>query len=482
MKLLGKSNCSERNLKVVFNEFPGGAEIFELVSRFCYNNGQFSVTPSNAVNLHCAAKFMEVPSLLKLTEKSMEETQDWTWPELLAALRQCQDLETSPEIESLAAKFMESLVEKLNLTTEAASPSTTSACSPDSSLYRFSCDSKSTESFKNSSIRGTWWFDELLVLGPDLFETLMKLMLSRKLDHLIISRFLFHYQKSKFCSVTSEEKRKILETAIDTLYVLDRNCASCKSLFRVLRIALGLNISKSSMNKLANMIGHQLDQATLDNLLIASPYRSNYLYDVNLVLRFVKAFLESSAGGFQQQTDRLKKVSGLIDLYIAEVAPDPCLKPSKFLALITAIPDSARESHDEIYCALDIYLKAHTGLTEGEKLDIFRTLSYTKLSGESGTNISRNAKFHPAEAYILQKPKLETFAGRSQDEQIILRIEKVEISDENEKLKEHLQGIQWRVMELERACRKMQNQMEIIKKRSRSAIRGNPRSLPKLCS
>ena len=53
----------------------------------------------------------------------------------------------------------------------------------------------------------------------------------------------------------------------------------------------------------------------------------------------------------------LNKVATLMDLYIAEVAPDPYLKPSKFLALIVALPESARDSYDEVYRAIDMYLE-----------------------------------------------------------------------------------------------------------------------------
>lgn len=337
---------------MIFNDFPGGAESFELVSRFCYRNGHLTVMPSNVVLLHCAAKFMEVTRVLQQTDKCMGEIRYWSWPELLLGLKQCQELETSSEADCLAAILMDALVEKLCLTVEASPSSAASACSPDSSLFRFSCDSKSTESFKNSSVRLTWWFDEVLVLSPGLVETFLKLMVSRKFDNLIISRFLFYYQKVKFCSASSNEKRKILETTIDTLCVIDQSCVPCKSLFGVLRLALGLNINKSSMNKLELMIGHQLDQATLDNLLVPSPLKSSHLYYVNLVLRFAKAFLDGARGGSQ-----LKKVTNLIDQYIAEVAPDPCLKSSKFLSLLTLIPDSAREYHEEIYRAIDMYLE-----------------------------------------------------------------------------------------------------------------------------
>ncbi|KAK9285896.1 hypothetical protein L1049_025097 [Liquidambar formosana] len=134
-----------------------------------------------------------------------------------------------------------------------------------------------------------------------------------------------------------------------------------------------------------------MDQATLDNLLVPSPYGTNYLYDVNLVLRFLKSFL---CGGISRVSSvRLRKVASLMDPYIAEVAPDPCLKPSKFLALATALPDSARESYDGVYHAVDMYLEVHAGLSEEEKMKICCTLNYEKLSSETCTHLAQNTRF-----------------------------------------------------------------------------------------
>ncbi|KAF3538392.1 hypothetical protein F2Q69_00019974 [Brassica cretica] len=350
---LGRSTCSSNgNIKVIFNDFPGGAECFELVSRFSYN-GQFTVVPSNVVLIHYAAKFMEVTK--------------------------CQELEISSDTDSLAAKLMDALVEKLELSPSSAA----SACSPspDSSLLRFSCDSKSTESFKNG------------LLGY----------------HGGSVRFLFYHQKVKPCLASCNEKREILETIIHTLYVLDRSCVPHNNLFGVSRLALGLNINKSVMNKLELMIGHQLDQATLDNLLVPPPLKFSHLYHVNLVLRFS--------------------------------------------------------------ISIDMYLEDHAGLTNGEKLNVIRTLSYEKLSADSRTHISSNKKFQAIKTPDVQEHK-----------QLILEVKKVKISGDGEKLKEHIEGIQWRVMELERACLKMHNQMEVIKKRSKRTSGGSNRSLPKLCS
>ncbi|KAK9284303.1 hypothetical protein L1049_023474 [Liquidambar formosana] len=93
-KLFGKSTGATRNLKVIFNDLPGGAKGFELMARFCYNSGTIEITPSNISLLHCVAHFMEMNksvsgtlSLIEQTEKSLEEISYWTWAELLVALK-----------------------------------------------------------------------------------------------------------------------------------------------------------------------------------------------------------------------------------------------------------------------------------------------------------------------------------------------------------------------------------------------------------
>ncbi|KAK2650713.1 hypothetical protein Ddye_018202 [Dipteronia dyeriana] len=515
-KLFGKLTVTKGNLKVIFNDFPGGAKNFELMSRFCYNNGRIDITPSNISLLHCAAYFMEMNkyctsdkhNLLEETEKSLEEINYWTWSELLTALKQCQDLLPVANFSSLLEKFMDSLVGRVALSSETSPCASTS--SPDSSGFRFSCDSRSTESLKNSFSRVAWWFEDVLILSPTVVEMVIKTMVSRKLDHVIINRFLFYYQKSKFYNATADEKCKVLESVIDMLDTLDRSSVSCKSLFGVLRISTNLNISKSSRSKLESMIGYQMDQATLDNLLVPSPNGTNYLYDVNLVLRFSKAFLRGGGGGGSQVSLMLlRKVASLMDFYIAEVAPDPCVKPSKFLALAMALPDSARDSFDEMYRAIDMYLEVHAGLSEEEKIKICCALNYEKLSAETCIHLSQNAKFpskSAVQALISQQFKLKnllhstngskcctdspcsfnTEAGNKgkkgeSDQQVVLYSGKIDDSTDNEKLRAHLQGMQCRVMELEKVCRKMQTQMAKIMK-SKVSSHNNARSLPKLCS
>ncbi|KAL4362701.1 hypothetical protein GQ457_04G005130 [Hibiscus cannabinus] len=509
-KLLGKSTGANRN-KVIFHDFPGGAENFELIARFCYNNGEIGISPSNISLLYSAAEFMEMNgsvsrncSLLEKTKRCIEEIGYWTWPDVLVALKHCQDFQQVATSSGILEKCLDSIVARLVNTREASPCESTS--SPDSSGFRLSCDTRSTESLKCSFSRVNWWFEDLSVLSPDLIEMLVKSMVSRKYNHVIIGRFLLYYQKSKFFTATSDEKCKVLEVVIDMLDTLDPSCIPCKSLFGILRVVPGLNISKSSRSKLESMIGSQMDQATLDNLLIPSPYGASYLYDVNLVLRFLKTFLHRAC---RSSPTRMKKVASLMDLYITEVAPDPFLRSSKFLALVTALPDSARDRWDELYHAIDFYLKVvHAGLSEEEKLKICCALNYEKLSSDACIHLSRNANFpskSAVQALVSQqsKPKnllqgtkntklntdspckfTETRRKAKKDEgseQTILYSRKSDVPSDHENLRTHLQGMQGRVIELEKLCKKMQNQMARLMK-SKISTQGTARSLPRLCS
>ncbi|XP_008797422.3 BTB/POZ domain-containing protein At3g22104-like [Phoenix dactylifera] len=505
-KLFNKPSdaAATKVLKVIFHDLPGGPEAFELMTRFCYSNGGIQITPTNTCVLHCIAQFMEMsedvsssPNLIELTEKSLEGILYWTWSEIVNALKQCQDFFPAANSSGIVDKILETLVGRITT----ASDTSPTGSSPESFTFRFSCDTRSTVSTKNSNYR-VWWFEDLVVLNSDSIKKIIKSMVSQKVDHATVSRFLFYYIKCKFSNATSDEKKKCTEVVVDLLYSLDRSSVSCKSLFGILRISSSLNLSKCCRSRLESMIGSQLDQATLDNLLVPAPAGMESIYDVNLVLRFVKSFL--SAGG-QASVTRLKQVGSLIDLYLAEVAPDSCLKPPKFIALTIALPDAARDSHDAMYQAIVIYLEVHAQLSEEEKMNICCAINCEKLSVESCKHLAWNSKVPKrtaVQALISQQLKLKSLLedtnhlksfssplkGNEYEknqcddgEQIILYAKKLNLPMENEKLKAHLQGMQCRVMELEKICKKMRTQMAKIMKTEVSSP-GSSRSVPRLCS
>ncbi|CAL1397698.1 unnamed protein product [Linum trigynum] len=413
-RLFSNTNRQKSNqLKVIFDEFPGGAEGFELVTRFCYRNGKFPITPSNFVLLHCATQFLEID--IDGSEKYVEEISYWTWSELVSGLKQCQlDSVSNSRFSSfILRKVMESIVSRISL------PVVTSSSTSSSSDGSTSSSSTAT-SFRSYYSSRNWWFEDLMFLKPDMLVKLVRLMVAEKLDHWVIFRFVVFHLKSNVGSTSSSSVAvNIIEAAIDTFSMLERSALSCKGLFDILRVVSNsrAKIKSCQRVKLETLIGLRLDGATLDQLMLV-PHQGrkrnkHHVYDVNLTTRLVKAFLIE---GWVSPT-RLKKVVNLFDNYIREVAPDIRLKTNKFFALLTILPDSGRESSDVLYQAIDMYLEGHVEVCgKDERMRICSALNRGKLSGEALRQLAHNPRFPSmaaVNAFMAQQSKLSCSNGMS---------------------------------------------------------------------
>ncbi|KAG6755899.1 hypothetical protein POTOM_039307 [Populus tomentosa] len=505
-KLFGNLASSSRKLKVIFDNFPGGSLVFELMARFCYSNATIEITPSNVVLLNCAAHYMEIGSnnseklnLVDQTGKFLEGINYWTWSELLQALKQCQDLLPATNSSFLLEKVLDCLVGRLALPT-LASPFT---CSSNNSSSQLSCDTSSTCSTRNNWSQTTWWFEDLLVLNANSFDKVIRMMMSQKLEHATIFRFIVFRLKSIYLSVRPADECKITEVSINLLSLFERSSLCCKGLFDILLAARLKNLSKFYKLKLEHLIGSMLDQSTLDHLLVPSPQKNHHVYDVNLVLRLAKAFLLE---GSKMSRNQWSKVASLMDSYLLEVAPDFLLKPAKFAALVMVLPDSARESNDRLYQAIDMYLQVHVQLSEEEKMRLCSVVNRDKLSAEALEHLAQNSNFpsrKTLQSFITQQSKInisihDHFSylknscqssfhsdakGEQEDlEQILIHArrhghsKKIDINLETE-----LQEMQKRVAEWEKVCTMMCSEKRMVTKASLHGL-GKARSLPKLCS
>ncbi|KAE8713199.1 Laccase 11 [Hibiscus syriacus] len=88
----------------------------------------------------------------------------------------------------------------------------------------------------------------------------------------------------------------------------------------------------------------------------------------------------------------LTMVARLIDGFLAEVAQDVNFKLPKFEALAASIPDYARPLDDGLYHAIDIYLKAHPWITDGEREQLCRLMNCQKISIEASTHAAQNER------------------------------------------------------------------------------------------
>lgn len=175
---------------------------------------------------------------------------------------------------------------------------------------------------------------------------------------LILTKFLLHYLKlathRKAYHTSKDELVGLADTAVHGVISSGKNAFSCRSLFWILRILSGFGISKECRLGLERLIGEVLDKATLDDLMVSG--NSSGVYDVNLVIRLVRVFVNSEE---ELSIQKLKKVGRLVDNYLGEISPDQSLKISKFLGVAESLPDSSRDSFDSVYRAIDIYLEVN---------------------------------------------------------------------------------------------------------------------------
>ncbi|MCL7036108.1 hypothetical protein MKW94_000828 [Papaver nudicaule] len=521
-KMMIKQN-KINNSVIRIDNFPGGVNGFELISRFCYNHGKTPITPSNISVLHCSAIFLEMNekispyNLLQQTETFLEGLFYWSWSDILVSLKSCELFISSAESSGILEKLISSLLVKIsqnsdiNVTTHSSSSPASSYSSPDTVTtgFRFGSSSSKTTPDNSSAIKpassssnGTtstskpWWFDEFTILSPKIIEKIIKTMGFWRNDNnnLVITKFLLHYLKA---AKNGNGFSGIAETVVYGVVSMGRKAFSCRGVFWVLRVVSGLGLSKNCREELERLIGGMLEEAKLDDLLVPGTSTTNNsgdVYDVDLVLRLIRVFVMNDEITIQ----KLKRVGRLIDKYMGEISPDQNLKVAKFLAVAESLPDCARDCFDGVYRAIEIYLEAHPTLSVEEKSRLCKCLNYEKLTLEACKDLAKNIRVPPRvsiQALISQQASKFPIKTTLQDDliqtetQMMILYPKKQASDtekfrestaEKDELKLNLQRMQWRVMELEKSCREMKNQMSEIKMKNQVIISSPVRTLTKL--
>ncbi|WCJ28553.1 Phototropic-responsive NPH3 family protein [Euphorbia peplus] len=335
--------------------------------------------------------------------------------------------------------------------------------------------------FSSSSSPKQWWFDDLSSLPPAIIEKLIKNLGSYGEENtsIILTRFILHYLKQR---TPNSVYTGLADTAIYGITLSGKSSFSCRGLLRILKMLSGFGLSKTCRMKLERLIGAKLDEATLDDLLISGQERGD-MYDVKLVLRLVRIFVNDNYNDtdgelMMDSIERMKKVGGLIDKYLAEISPDHNLKMSKFVGVAQSLPDSARDSFDGVYKAIDMYLQSHPSLTMEERSKVCKCINYEKLSLEACKDLAKNPRIPPTVA-------IQALKSQSKSYEVV----NGNFTEENEDMKINIQRMQRRVIELEKICKDMKGQMSLLVNHNHN--QNNviipafspfpPRTLPRLC-
>ncbi|KAJ0452655.1 putative BTB/POZ domain, NPH3 domain, NPH3/RPT2-like family protein [Helianthus annuus] len=411
---------------ITLPDFPGGSEAFEAAVKYCYAV-KIELTPLNVAPLRCAGEVLEMTeeysedNLVSKTERFLSQTVFKSLKNSIKMLKSCEDLLPLVDSLGIVQRCIDSIVSKAS----SSDPSLFGWPVHDAISFDGAASSRETSSRRNGT-GGDKWFDELKNLSPELFKRLIVAIKSRDLNPEIVENCLISYAKTRIpgvnragrrsssSSIPSEvEQKELLETIVTNLPEENglRSSQAVTIFFGMLRAANILNASDACRATLEKKIGLQLEQSTLDDLLIPSySYLKETLYDVDCVQRILAHFLhrveqmtttadvdviDDEDAGDEQNRNRfveLMLVGKLIDGYLSEIASDTNLKPEKFLELAFALPEQARVYDDGLYRAVDVYLKAHPWLKEADREKICGVMDCRKLTLEACTHAAQNER------------------------------------------------------------------------------------------
>ncbi|KAE9603358.1 hypothetical protein Lal_00008140 [Lupinus albus] len=401
--------------RVELLNLPGGAECFELAAKFCYGIN-FEITSTNVAQLCCVSDYLE------MTEHFSKDNLGSRAEEYLDSIV-CKNLEMCVEVLKQCESLL-SLADELKIVSRCIDAIASKTCVEQiaSSFSRLEYSSSGRlHMSKQAKCDGDWWIEDISVIRIDMYQRVITAMKCRGVRPESIGASLMSYaekeltKKSTLWNPSSQTKvdsnstshEKLVVETIVSLLPVEKHAVPINFLFGLLRSAVMLDCAIASKHDLERRIGSQLDVATLDDVLIPSfKHASDTLFDVDTVHRILVNFCQQedseddlddasvfeSASPHSPSQTALVKVARLVDNYLAEIAPDANLKLSKFLVIAETLPTHARTVHDGLYRAIDIYLKAHTSLSDLDKKKLSKLIDFQKLSQEAGAHAAQNER------------------------------------------------------------------------------------------
>ncbi|KAK6940928.1 NPH3 domain [Dillenia turbinata] len=402
---------------------PGGSEAFEFAAKFCYGVN-IEITLANVAMLHCAAHYLEMTE--NFTEKNLEhKTEAYLKETVLPNI--ANSISVLHHCETLVP-----IAEEINLVSSIINAIASNACKEQLTSGLSKLDNKfQAEPSVAPETPLDWWGKSLTVLTLEFFRRVLSAVKSKGLNQVMIGRILINYahnslqgliirdpqlMKGSPLDLELQKKQRALVEAMVSLLPTQSRKSSVPIAFlsSLLKTAIAASASTSCKSDLERRISMQLDQAILEDILIPANLHGNNhspLYDTDTVLRIFSIFLnldedddednhlrdesemvyDFDSPGSPKQSSILK-VSKLLDNYLAEVALDSNLTPSKFIALAELLPEHARILNDGLYRAVDIFLKVHPNIKDLECYKLCKTIDCQKLSQEACSHAAQNER------------------------------------------------------------------------------------------
>ncbi|KAJ1273859.1 hypothetical protein BS78_05G017000 [Paspalum vaginatum] len=382
--------AAEPHLDLDLSALPGGADAFDKAARYCYG-ANFEITARNAAALRCAAAFLDVPELARSVDEFLAQA---ALPAAVAVLRACEGLLPAAEELGLARRAADAVA--LRVCNEALFP---------------------------TRAPPGWWAPELAALAPASFRRVVTALRCRRAAPEVVAGAASAYAELVLAEVLAEprdcaDQRALLESVVAALPDAADAPIAAAFLCRLLHAAVNTEASASTCRDLELRVAAVLDQATVEDLLgVALDGARERVRNTDTVRRVVAAFVErhrraasegggggrgrraSLSSGAEDASGALEKVARTVDDLAAEMATEESLPVSKFVGVAGSVPKDARASHDCLYRAVDVYLKAHPALDEMEREKVCSVMDPLRLSYQARLHASQNKRL-PLQAML----------------------------------------------------------------------------------
>nr|XP_004239131.1 BTB/POZ domain-containing protein At1g67900 isoform X1 [Solanum lycopersicum] len=417
-------------------DFPGGIEAFEICAKFCYGI-TITLSAYNIVAARCAAEYLQMTedvekgNLIYKLEVFFNSCILSGWKDSIVTLQTTKSFPLWSEDLVITSRCIEAIASKV-----LANPNL-SRRGPRDDISCVESDSRR----HNKVSSKVWWAEDLAELSIDLYwRSMIAIKSGGKVAAAVIGDALRVYASrwlpniSKYANVEKQivhdpsesdsiGKHRLLLESIISLLPAEKGAVSCSFLLKLVKATNLLKGSCSSKMELARRVGLQLEDASVNDLLIPCvSHTCDTIYDVDIVITILQQFMlqvqspptspvtrkvdferrrsrsaenidlefeESRRSSSASHSSKLK-VAKLVDGYLQVIASDTSLPLSKFISIAEAIPEFARLDHDDLYKAIDIYLKGHPGLNKSERKRLCRILDCKKLSMDICMHAAQN--------------------------------------------------------------------------------------------
>ncbi|XP_011086288.1 BTB/POZ domain-containing protein At5g47800 isoform X2 [Sesamum indicum] len=403
LQRLSSEKEDSTNVALDLHDIPGGDEAFELCAKFCYGIS-INLSAHNFVSAFCAAKFLRMTEAVENGNLIMKLEAFFSscilegWKDSVVTLQNTQRVYEWSENLSIVRRCIESIVDKI-------------LTPPAKVRWSYTYTRPGYAKKRHQSVPKDWWTEDISFLDIDMFRCIVTAVKSTNILqpqligealHVYACRWLLDMTESQPNKSSSSQvddsphrKQRILETIVG-LIPADKGSVSIKFLLRLLSIANFLGVSPVTKAELLRISSLQLEEATLDDLLLPTWAPNDQTsHDTDLVKTVLESFLrqwrrQTSAGESQSLLRSIHKIGKLVDSYLLVVAKDANLPFHKFESLIETLPGNARPEHNDLYKAINTYLKEHPDLSKTDKKQICRFLDCQKLSPEVRAHAVKN--------------------------------------------------------------------------------------------